>query len=200
MTIERGVAWGKTVQVPDNIVSVATDSALADCSPADFISLLGGDLFQSLGSPHPVRTGSERTLVNIDALECQLEVSGTNQKLLAASSVVIGSWWSRAEFVCITNGGMLNGLDLTPRAHPNDGKWDVLAIQKSMNLKQRILARRRSKTGSHIPHPDISITRMAEMSFHRAHKRQKLVIDGVPQPQWSSVHCHVVPDYWQVVL
>jgi hypothetical protein len=200
MTIERGVAWGKTVQVPDNVILVRTDNALADCSPTDFVSLLGGDLFQSLGSPRPVQAGSERTVVNIDALECRVVQNGTRSTVLAASSVVIGTWWSRREFVCITNGGMLNGLDLTPRAHPNDGKWDVLRLQRSMDVRQRILARRRSKTGSHIPHPEISVTRVSEVSVERSNKRQKLVIDGVLEQHWSAIHCKVLPDYWQVLL
>lgn len=200
MTIERGVAWGRTAQVPDNVIFVSTDSALANCSRTDFVSLVGGDLFQSLGSPRPVHVGSERTVVNIDALECRLVQNDISSKMLAASSVVIGSWWSRTEFLCITNGGMLNGLDLTPRAHPNDGKWDVLRLRQSMDLRQRILARRRSKTGSHIPHPDISVTRVSEVSVQRSNKRQKLVIDGVLVEDWSAVHCQVLPDYWQVLL
>lgn len=200
MTIERGVAWGKNLQVPDSVIFVSTDKALADCSPADFVCLLGGDLFQALGSPRAVQAGSERTLVNIDALECRIDTGGTSSTVLAASSVVIGSWWSRTEHVCITNGGMLNGLDLTPRAHPNDGKWDVLRLHKSMDLRQRILARRRSKTGSHIPHPEISNTRLAEVTLQRSNKSQKLVIDGVPVPHWKAVHCQVLPDYWQVLL
>jgi hypothetical protein len=200
MTIERGVAWGKSVQVPDNVISASTDKGLAACAPTDFVSLLGGDLFQSLGSPRPVRTNAECTLVNIDALECRIDFSGTSSKVLAASSVVIGSWWSRTEFVVITNGGMLDGLDLTPRAHPNDGKWDILRLHKSMDMRQRILARRRSKTGSHIPHPDISVSRAAEVSMQRVQKRQKLVVDGVPVRHWNAIHCRVLPDYWQVLL
>jgi len=59
--------------------------------------------------------------------------------------------------------GHLGRFEPAPRAHPGDGLLDVIEVSESMNLRQRIMARRRSRTGSHLPHPDISTTRVRDL-------------------------------------
>lgn len=200
MTIERGVAWGEHIQTPSGVVSVHSDKELAECDPKDFVSLQSGDLFHALGSPQSVVGSSECILVHIDALQCRIDFQDKSSHVMAASSVVIGSWWSSSNYVCLTNGGMYDGLDLTPRAHPNDGKWDLFQLASTMGYRQRMIARRRSRTGSHLPHPHISVQRLSQFSFGRTSRGQCLRIDGVVVREWTSVHCQVLPDYWQVLL
>ncbi len=200
MTIEKGAAWGEHIQTPPRIVSVNSDRELAQCDPKDFVSLQSGDLFHALGSPHSVVGSAKCILVHVDALECRVEFNDESFQILAASSVVVGSWWSSSGYLCLTNGGMFGGLDLTPRAHPNDGKWDLLRLSSTMGFRQRMIARRRSKTGSHLPHPEISVQRLSRFSFERNSRTQRLSIDGAMVKHWSTIHCEVLPDYWQVLL
>lgn len=56
----------------------------------------------------------------------------------------------------VSNSGYLGARELLPKAHPNDGVMDVLAVKSSMPYTQRLQAWRRIPTSSHIPHPDIS--------------------------------------------
>lgn len=200
MTIERGVAWGEHIQTPSGVITVNSDRELAECGPKDFVSLQSGDLFHALGSPHSVIGRTECILVPIDALQCRIDFEDTSVHMLAASSVVVGSWWSSSDYLCLTNGGMYGGRDLTPRAHPNDGKWDLFRLSSTMGYRQRMIARRRSRTGSHLPHPEISVQRLSQFSCDRISQGQRLSIDGVMVKQWTSIHCQVLPDYWQVLL
>ncbi len=200
MTIERGMEWGETILTPDEIMSIGDDHDLAKCNQSVFVSLVGGDLFESLGSPRSVVGHTHSRLVHIDALQCTVSHDDSTREVFAASSVVVGSWISRHEFVCVTNGGMWKGRDVTPRAHPNDGKWDVLRIQTSMGIRQRLIARRRSKTGTHIPHPAVAVHRVSAAAIERTSQRQRLWIDGVSMGDWTSVSCTVLPDYWRVLL
>ena len=200
MTIERGVEWGEIIQTPRDVVSIGSDADLGSCGQAVYVSLVGGDLFESLGSPRSVVDQATCRLVNIDALRCVVTRNGSASEVLASSSVVVGKWTSRKQFVCVTNGGLIQGRDVAPRAHPNDGKWDVLRIVESMSVRQRLIARQRSRTGTHIPHPDITVSRVTSVSVENTQQQQRLWIDGVAMGEWSAVHCTVLPDYWRVLL
>ena len=59
--------------------------------------------------------------------------------------------------------GHLGGYEPAPRAHPGDGILDVVEVAETMTLRQRLMARRRSRTGSHLPHPEISTTRARDL-------------------------------------
>ena len=50
-------------------------------------------------------------------------------------------------------------FDVAPRSHPNDGRVDVL--DASMPIGERLKARRRLRTGPHVPHPAIEEHRVA---------------------------------------
>ena len=77
--------------------------------------------------------------------------------------------WS-GRFAVAMNAEWLGDLDLGPRAHPGDGLLDL--TEGSLGLRDRLAARRRARTGSHLPHPGLRTSRSAsaELSFP----------DGVP--------------------
>jgi hypothetical protein len=186
---------------PQDIRVVASDAALATCEQTDFVSLTGGDLFRSLGSPVKVPKGAECTCVHIDALECEVFArDNTVETLLASSAVLVGTWWSRGGCTWLTNGGLIDSHDVAPRAHPNDGKVDVLEMDSHMPFRQKFLAHRRMRTGTHVPHPNLRLARTEEITIRRTSARQSLRIDGVARPDWSHLRCSVRPDYWQILL
>ena len=55
----------------------------------------------------------------------------------------------------------LGDYDVAPRSHPNDGKTDILRVAATMPLRVRIAARRRARTGTHLPHPQLSLSQTA---------------------------------------
>ena len=200
MTISRGREWGHDGTVPDDSVVVDRDSALASTRAA-CVLLAGGDLHEALGRP-PVRSTGERcTLLPVDALVCTIvRPDGTSDRRLAASTVETGGWMRpRARHICVTNAGMVRGRNLAPRAHPNDGRFDVVELSSTMALRQRIIARRRARTGTHVPHPDISVHQTTTFALTRS-GRERLLLDGQPTGEWVEVRIEIAVDHWRVAV
>ena len=53
------------------------------------------------------------------------------------------------------NSDHLGTWNVAPRAHPNDGKLDVISVGRGMTFRQRLQARTRLELGTHVPHPAI---------------------------------------------
>lgn len=88
--------------------------------------------------------------------------------------------------------GHLGRFEPAPRAHPGDGLLDVIEVSESMNTRQRMMARRRSRTGSHLPHPDISTTRVRDL--RRSFDEQLIVfVDGASVGATRHLDVAVVP-------
>lgn len=196
--IRRGEPWGHATTMPDDAIIIRSDHALAAADPGRAIFLAAGNIAHSLGNPAIPSTGDACTEVSIDAMICSIVVNGGEQQIIGASSIVIGSQW-RGRQVIITNAGWLNGSNIAPRAHPNDGFVEMLTMSPRMTFRQRVLARRRMRTGTHLPHPEISMNRINSASVERI-GGEKLCIDDREIPSWTSVSIHVEPDYWRVVV
>ena len=204
MTIQKGQPWGVPIRVPIETRDVASDVDLSHGSQTDFHIVTGGDLFHALGRPRVPVVGEERTLVRIDALRCTVATPSHDVVVLAASHVSIGQWWTVPwriqRFVCITNPGIYKGRNIAPRAHPNDGFLDILAIDDAMPWRQRIASRQRATTGNHVPHPHISVTRDTSVEVACQSSHETLKIDDVTIDNWQRIAVEVLPDYWQVIV
>lgn len=203
MTIHKGQPWGQNFEVPLTTRDVDSDWQLARGTQADIHILSGGDVFASLGQPSAIRIGESRTLVHIDAMECAITNDTTTYSLLASSTIEIGRWLGLGRsrrYLVVTNGGLLEGRHIAPRAHPNDGLLDLMNLNASISLRDRLNSRKRARTGVHIPHPAITISRGESFSFTREYTREKLVIDGHSISGWNSIEVKVHPDYWQVIV
>lgn len=201
MTIRRGEPWGTGAVVPEDVVMVRGDSALASIDDKVAI-VLSGDVHDALGRPVVRAVGEACTLVDIDAISCTIEhLDGSVEERLVASSVEAGSWFRpRSRFVCVSNAGLVGGLNLAPRAHPNDARFDVLEISGPMTLRQRIVARRRARTGTHFPHPNVTVTQETSFVLRRESRKERLALDGAIISGWKSVEMRIVPDRWHVVV
>ena len=197
MTIEKGKPWGSSCVVSPSRVVISTDSELAQRTSDELISLNGGDIWRSLGSPQIPEVNTAATRVNIDAIQVVVDHQQLHH---ASSSVEIGSFLGRGRYLCIANASFVGPRNIAPRAHPNDGSLDYLEIDSSISWRQRLIASRRSLTGTHIPHPDISTRRVRDIEIERARPTEKLRIDGVVLKNWKSIRVHIVPDHWQVLL
>lgn len=161
MTIERGGDWGRTGPLPADGVVVPSDAdaarvvraALSAGARPPAIGLLGGDLCRTLGGRGDEARlhRDEATRVPIDIGEVRLD-EGPPIPFLA-HVVARRSWW-RGRVWLAMNAEWLGAWDVAPRAHPGDGLLDILDV--TMSTRDRIKARRRALTGTHVPHPSIA--------------------------------------------
>ena len=163
------------------------------------VQLVGGNLWESLGSPASRVTGSDCTFLTVDGLVCSVEHRGEIITVSAISEVVVGSWTSRQGLIVVSNAGMWGGLNIAPRAHPNDGEFDVFSMESTTSVRQRLLARRRAVTGTHLPHPTMSVRRSTHVVLEKK-AGESLVIDGVTFGHWTSVSVVVKADFYSVVV
>lgn len=204
MTIRKGEPWGTRIAKPSRIRHVSSDAEIAQCSSDDFISIGGGDIYTTLGSPAFDSETVECTLLPMDALHVKIRLSDTSEKsCTAASCIEVGSLVSplkSGRYICVTNGGIVSGRNLAPRAHPNDGRLDIMLVAETMSFRDRLTARKKALTGTHVPHPSISLRQDETFSTRRLGDRDKLRIDGVTVANWIEVSVSIVPDYWQIVV
>lgn len=200
MPVEKGKDWGERQPVPDEAVVVATDAEAsmvitearrASTEPPPLL-LTGGDTARTLGGG---RGGVERT----DRTHVQLDIGAVllDGKLhwFIAHLVAKRSWW-RGRVVVAANAAFLGNWNIAPRAHPGDGRLDVL--DGDPPLGDRWKARRRLPAGTHVPHPDISVRRVEALQLDLGGPTP-ILLDGRPFGRAQSLSLRVEPaavDVW----
>lgn len=163
MTVERGRDWGHAGPAPDDLVLVRSDAearaALEEARRANVdpppLGLLGGDMCRTLGGRGDQgRLRHEPTLFTLDLGVVLLD---GRIHLFLSHLVLRRSWW-RGRVVAVMNAQHLGHWDVAPRAHPGDGRLDLL--DGDLSVGDRWKARRRLPTGSHVPHPGITQRRV----------------------------------------
>lgn len=169
MTIEKGSPWGELGGLPDDGVVVRSDAEAravverarrrGDEIPP--IGLLGGDLCRTLGG-----RGDEARLRGADATRVTVDIGAVlvdgRLHWFVAHLVARRSWW-RGRVVAVMNAEFHGGWDAAPRAHPNDGLLDVFDV--TMPFGERLKARGRLGSGTHVPHAGIRQERTAATQF-----------------------------------
>ena len=182
-----------------DVLIVDNDQTMAHTDRTHEIFLSGGDIARSLGNPVVPLIGSACTEVTIDAMQCDITTGNSQStRVIAASSIVVGNFW-KGRYLIVSNAGWLGDSNVAPRAHPNDGKVEMLTIASHMSLRQRFLARRKMHTGTHLPHPDLSSSQRATHTIDRQNG-ELLMIDGKNAGDWTSISIAVQPDYWRVLV
>lgn len=202
MTVEKGRDWGDLGPARDDLVVVAGDpeaaavvaAAEAEGRPTPPIGLLGGDLCRVLGGRgDEARLRAGGTAVRVDLGQAVLDGEA---HLFVAHLVARRAWWS-GPFAAVMNAEHVGDLDLAPRAHPGDGRLDVL--EGRLGVGDRFEARRRARTGTHLPHPDLRVTRVAawEATWTRP---MPIRLDGRPVGRFREVAVTLRPDALDVVV
>src|SRR5690606_7403291 len=129
------------------------------------IGLLGGDLCRTVGGRGDgarLRTG-EATRLSIDVAPAEID---GEEHWFVAHRVARRSWW-RGRGAAVMNAQWIGAWDVAPRSHPNDGLLDV--FDSDLGFDDRLKARRRLPTGTHVPHPGIRQRRVRslELDFTR---------------------------------
>ncbi len=201
MTIRRGEPWGEAgpltegrpIAVDDRSLSrIIQDDLFEELSAdPDKISqvvlkpveagLLGGDLHRSVGSPR----NSPDELYSGSGLRLPIDVGlvvfddhrVTQRHVFTAHLVARtgrGGLWSTRTVVAM-NGSFLGEANLGPRAHPNDGRLDI--VDGRLGFSDRRKAQRRMPTGTHVPHPALVELRVKSLVLSDD-KEFRVEVDG----------------------
>jgi hypothetical protein len=195
VTIEKGQPWGDAVTRPDDLLVVDSDAALARAlveRSGRPVGPCAGDLHRSLGSP-PSRREMQR--LPVDLLTCRI---GERSAVAVAHVVMRSSWW-RGPIIAAMNVDHLGSWNVAPRAHPNDGRVDVVEVASSMRLRERWQARRRLPAGTHVPHPAITMSAVRQRSW-QFDRDMTVWVDGVRAGTTRTVSIEVVPDAGEVFV
>ncbi|MGZ0216048.1 MAG: hypothetical protein ACKVKP_08360, partial [Acidimicrobiales bacterium] len=82
-------------------------------------------------------------------------------------------------------------------AHPNDGKVDI--VEGALPLGQRLIARKRIRTGDHIPHPRIKVSQKSAWSA-KLDPLDNVYLDGQKVGRFKAIKLKVLPDALTVVF
>jgi hypothetical protein len=169
VTIEKGVAWGEHRALPaDGVVAHSDAEARAiverarrEGSRVPALGLVGGDLCRTLGG-----SGDEARLRTDEAITVPVDLGAVlidgRLHWFVAHLVARRGWW-RGPIHAAMNAQHLGAWDVAPRAHPNDGKLDTLVV--TMPFGERLKARSRLRTGTHVPHRGIEVRQVPAVQW-----------------------------------
>ena len=198
MTIRRNQPWGALVDSPPDLHIVPTDRAArqwvaaqrSSARPVGAVGLGGGDLARTMGGGHGGRFPGPVMMAPVDIL--RIEADDGRVTWAVAHLVARRSWW-RGEVYFAMNAQFLGDFDVAPKSHPNDGKVDTLLVEPAMSIRDRLKARRRARSGTHVPHPRLTTQHAAT---HAVQFTRPLVVwvDGVRWGTATSLAVTVEPD------
>ncbi|HEY6532366.1 MAG TPA: hypothetical protein VIY72_08690 [Acidimicrobiales bacterium] len=203
MTIGKGAPYGRPGALPDGAVVVASDAearaVVTDARRAGgavpALGLLGGDLCRTLGGlgdEQRLRRG-HGTVVPVDLGTVLLD--GRLEFFVAHLAAHRWDWGGPV--VVAMNAEWLGEWDLGPRAHPNDGLLDV--TEGSLGFRDRLAARRKARSASHLPHPRLRATRVSAGTYS-FDKGVTIRLDGETAGRARQIVLRVEPDALTVVV
>ena len=209
MTVRRNEPWGSAARLPDG-APIADNNAelrrLITCqrtsdAPATPIGVIGGDLWQVVGRP-PGAADRLRSEHARTALIDLIEVTADGETHWACVGAVARNSWWRGPVVAAMSAESLGVWRLAPAAHPNDGRLHVLSTgldQPELSVTQRALARRRLRSGAHLPHPAIAVRRVESVE-HRFDRPLGLWLDGERVGRCRELILTIRPDAAVIVF
>ena len=202
MNIEKGKSWGSLSPLPPEGVIIKTNKELLekvnDCKRQGIdlptFGLLGGDLWRTLGGRRAEERlyGGEATTLDID-LGCAL----LDGKIFwFCAHMFIGSKL-KGEKIFISNVAHYGKMNPAPKAHPGDGKFDMLEVK--LSPFQTFKAVKRVSAGTHIPHPGIKYRQVSSEQFSFG-KKLSIEIDGKNIGKFSTVSIRIENEALRVVI
>ena len=196
MSVRRNEDWGELSKMPDDAVVAAGDRevsrlierAWSDHESLPEVGLTAGDLRRALGG----RRDSRHLHDDEDVLGATIDVGSVivdGRRFAFVAHVIARSrWWSGPVFA-VMNSEWLGDWIVAPRAHPGDGYFDL--VEARLSLGDRIKARRRLPTGTHVPHPSIHVRKVTETEIIFGTTRA-IYVDGehVGRAAAMQIECH----------
>lgn len=196
MTIRKGEPWGEPAVCPPDLRVVTTDRELRDWviwhrtrgQPIRDLGVAGGDLARTCGGAAHAHPSAAK--VTVDAMRITLD---DGDPTWGVAHVVARRLWLRGDLVMVMNAQFYGPYDVVPRSHPNDGKIEVVRVDPAMGWRERLQARQRARSGTHLPHRHLSSQSRAEIDL--TFDRPLVVwIDGVRHGTGRRLRVSVEPD------
>ena len=203
MTVRKGEPWGTPGRLPADGVIVRSDAearavvtaARRDLAALPVLGLAGGDLARTCGA-----TGDEGRLRSDVAQQLPVDLGEVlvdgSLHFFVAHLVARRSWW-RGPVVVAMNAQYLGQWDVAPRSHPNDGRLDLL--EADLPLGDRLKARARLVSGTHVPHPGIRERRVKAVQLDLV-PGCRVWLDGECVGPARTLSIRTVPDALTVVV
>ena len=198
--IKRFQNWGENGPLPEDGVVATTDRSAALIianTPGEVppIGLVGGDLRRTMGGRR-----NRGQLRHPDAARAVVDygvVRYEDTEMPFVAHVVARRSMLRGRIIAVMNAAFVGSWNVAPRAHPGDGKFDVLDV--TMSMTDRLKARSRLSSGSHVPHPDIAQRRGDALEFS-LDKPLDLWVDGKQLARVDSFSIELQPEALAVVV
>ena len=201
MTIRPGDAWGRQVARPEHLIIADSDRAVVQAlrdGAGRPVEVTRGDLARTLGVTRIGGGQPTRHTLNelpIDLVEVRLD--GSDPIVACAHVLARSPWyrghWLRGPLLAVMNTEFVGEWDIAPRGHPNDGRVEVFEVAGTMTMRHRLAARRRLRSASHLPHPDIS-TRSVRSHSWTFPSVLDVAVDGHRVGRATSIEVTVVAD------
>lgn len=197
MPISKGEPWGATGPLPADAPIAYSDAEAARLFAAGerLVALEAGDLCRTLGGRGDVerRRGATATICEVDV---GVIAGSATDRHFVAHVAARGIVWS-GEAVVAMNAEWMGDWRLGPRSHPGDGVLDITT--GSLGVRDRFSARSRARTGDHLPHPDLEVSRVARAAFEFGGRR-RLFVDGERWERVRSFSVEVLPGALRVAV
>lgn len=202
MPIAKGEPWGRPGPAPDDAAHFTTDAELAVAAAAALdggVSLQGwlqsGDLLRTVGGSSGVKTvGAEVQFLPVDLGFVSLD--GGEPVPFVAHVIARRRWWI-GEAAAVMNAAWWGRWYLGPKSHPNDGLLDVTI--GSLPLRQRLEARKRAPSGTHLPHPELRVQRVGRWE-HQFDRTTPIEADGRPLGTANRIEAWLVTDAFTLLV
>ena len=196
MTVSKGAAWGTRGPRPSGTIEAGDDRGARQAverarhagGVVPPLHLSSGDLWRTVGGPHP-GTRQDALVFPTDLAVADLD---GQERCFVAHLVARRSWW-RGRVVAVMNAQFLGSWDVAPRAHPNDGRLDVVRVDPTMGIVDRWRASRRVPTGAHVPHPQIGQSQ-TDATVIELPVPLDVWVDGISVGRLERLTVRVVPD------
>ena len=202
MTIERGQPWGAPGGLPAGSPIVESDIELRTLveehrrrgTVPPIVGLTGGDLCRTMGGGGPSDLHDEaRPRLPVDVGVALLD----GKQYWFVAHLIARRAWLRGRVFVAMNAEWHGDWDLAPRSHPNDGYLDT--YDTTMSAGQRLRARRRLRSGDHVPHPEIRYRRTTAIQI-TFEPQLSIWIDGERRGSVQHASIRIEPDAITVVV
>lgn len=215
MTIRPGDPWGTPTSAAPRWAVAGDDAALAaaiaDLRPDSLVAFApdgSSDLARAIGLEPGADNPRRGIALPVDAMT----VARSSASTWAVNAVEFGTppasvrATSRQHEVSVTvdgrrfhegpavgvviaNGQFIDGLDVSPRGHPGDGRLEVQVY--ALRPAERAGMRRRLATGSHLPHPRIRTGSGRRIRIRVRAGTWSVRVDGRPSGRSGTISVEV---------
>lgn len=195
MVIRKGEDWGWPALGDEKVVVCVDDQQLARLAGEAHergevlnATMTSGDLWRTVGGVDGEAAIQPSRCLPLDLGVVRLDHG--EPAYFIAHVIARRQLWQGQCFVAM-NAAWLGKLYLGPKAHPNDALLDTTAGQ--LPFRQRLAARSRAELGTHLPHPNLTTSRVA-VARHEFDRPTPVYVDAKLVGRASIVDVSLLPD------